>query len=88
MDFCSSLHSGAVSLECGLGNLRGIDVEIGLEAENIGRMDRIADLKEVIVSSPVSLRIGNTIYRKKTMVVVMVVELGRDVSSRSFLGCK
>ena len=48
MVFCDSLHSGAVSLECGLGKLREEEVEIGLEIVKSGRAERKASLREVM----------------------------------------
>ena len=49
LDFCISRHSGAVSLEGGLGKVRGREVEIGLEMTKAGRLERRACLRKDIV---------------------------------------
>lgn len=49
LDFCDSLQSGAVSLEGGLGKVRGREVERGREAETRGRVERTICLKRDIL---------------------------------------
>lgn len=51
-DFCTSLHLSAFSLDRGLGKVRGMEVEMGLEAlTNVGRIARMICLERGIVGS-------------------------------------